>query len=295
MSATAWRTGDRPALTLRLVNLDCTSAKTQALAYKGAIRSVIVQSIPAGVALSLRLIGPDSDPGPVVAGTPYVIQDALDQPWSGVWYDTVGASSTPAVILVCTLPIAPPVPLPLPIVPGTGAQFDVSDRAARLAGKVGIKVAGADVSAANQVPVSGKVGIQVASANVGIANPVPASNLLWRPDTGSEQRRTPNKFINVQQQAVTGGLNFYPWTPASGKKIRLLGFSFSISVGGEFLLVQESGTVNVVAAVITVANQPISIVFPNNGFLFNYANDGLEITGPATNYTMNGVFWGTEE
>lgn len=85
------------------------------------------------------------------------------------------------------------------------SALDVSDRAARALGRVGIQVAGADVAVGNPVHVDvtdeanralGKVGVQVAGADVATGNPVPTN------EVGSATATSAADVANTQVQIV---------------------------------------------------------------------------------------------
>src|SRR5215218_2863662 len=52
--------------------------------------------------------------------------------------------------------------------------------------------------------------------------------------------RTPNALKNVAATAITAGTPVGIWTPAAGKRYRVLGFSLSLSVAGSIIF-KEAG------------------------------------------------------
>jgi len=82
------------------------------------------------------------------------------------------------------------------------------------------------------------------------------------------------------------------WTPAAGKKFRLLGGIFSLVAAGLLILGDGIGGVELLRVALAAG---ISIVLPamGNGILSAAANNALSAYGTATN--LNGVVFGTEE
>lgn len=108
-----------------------------------------------------------------------------------------------------------------------------------------------------------------------------------------DRRRTPNVFKTLSTVAI--GAEATIWTPAAGKKFRLMGFQFGegVATGAIALKDNTAGTTiyivpaNTVGAVVNSPNM-------GNGILSNAANNVLTATGVATE-TLTGMVFGTEE
>ena len=83
------------------------------------------------------------------------------------------------------------------------------------------------------------------------------------------------------------------WTPASGKKFRLMGYHLTASVAGNILL-KDGAAGTVIAVVPSGAGGSGVFVSLGNGKLSATANNVLEALGPAAS-TASGIVFGTEE
>lgn len=148
---------------------------------------------------------------------------------------------------------------------------------------------------------------------------VMAEGFLFNPATpGWEKARTPTKFNGIQTQSVTGTSTI--WTPAAGKKFRLMGWKIIVSGNATLAVAAEAiGAIQDNATPIytpTNFNQfgffvPAAagtgvlwdsgwVILPGNGYLSSAANNPLTvgIGGPAGNLTAGHVYVfvaGTEE
>lgn len=105
-----------------------------------------------------------------------------------------------------------------------------------------------------------------------------------------DRQRTPAIFKS--QNAVAVATETTVWTPAAGKKFRLMRLVVASSVAGN--LVFRDGTAGTIIAVVpTLAGAPIYLDF-GNGILSAAANNLLTCTGPAAS-TLSGMIYGTEE
>lgn len=97
--------------------------------------------------------------------------------------------------------------------------------------------------------------------------------------------------------AVAIGTIATVWTPASGKKFRLMGGTISVSAGGNVLFEDNSaGAGNFVCRTPTLsADTPFTfVVLGGQGKLSAAANNVLKATLSTTG-TITGTIWGTEE
>ncbi len=144
-----------------------------------------------------------------------------------------------------------------------------------------------------------------------IAPDVRAHSMLWNPGTDNmELSRTPSIYKNFSGGALSNTL----WTPAAGKRFRLMGFSIVLSAdatlaaAGETVLalVDQATAINIAfafwvpAIAITTSlgtTNPVNFNLPGNGYLSLAANNAL--IANLTVALATGVFsinaMGTEE
>lgn len=105
--------------------------------------------------------------------------------------------------------------------------------------------------------------------------------------------RSPSVFINLNAVAITGETTI--WTPASGKRFRIMGYVLeSGTVGGNVLLKDNTGGSTILIVPFGAANGVIPSPPMGNGILSVAANNVLTATGSATQ-TLSGYLFGTEE
>jgi hypothetical protein len=103
--------------------------------------------------------------------------------------------------------------------------------------------------------------------------------------------RTPNIFKVVALSAGTTETTI--WTPAGGKKFRLMGFLLTCGAASTLTFKDNTAGTTIFAARGTT-DQPISPSGMGNGILSATANNVLTVTR-GTSATLDGVVWGTEE
>jgi hypothetical protein len=106
--------------------------------------------------------------------------------------------------------------------------------------------------------------------------------------------RVPSKFVPISAVALVAGTGATIWTPAAGKKIRLMGGWFSSSVAAALILGDNAvGTVIFPTPVLAAAG--IFTLPPlGNGQLLALANNVLKLDCTAGT-TVTGCVFGTEE
>lgn len=106
-----------------------------------------------------------------------------------------------------------------------------------------------------------------------------------------DRERGPNVFKSLQSVAVVAGAAVTVWTPAAGKKFRVMGFVLSLSVSGSVILKDSSTEILRLqtAAAIGVASPPMG-----NGILSTVANNVLQVDVGASG-NVSGFVFGTEE
>jgi hypothetical protein len=106
-----------------------------------------------------------------------------------------------------------------------------------------------------------------------------------------DRLRTPNVF--KPQSAVNVNAEATIWTPASGKKFRLMGGVLVASVAGNIVLKDNTGG-STIFILSSAAGGNGTFFNLGNGILSATANNVLTATGPAAS-TLSGTVWGTEE
>lgn len=106
-----------------------------------------------------------------------------------------------------------------------------------------------------------------------------------------ERARTPNVFKTIATVAVVAGTPVTIWTPAAGKKFRLMGFLLFNSAGGTILLKDEA--TEIFRLVTSTAGPTVGPAF-GNGILSALANNTLKLD-VGTGGNISGTVFGTEE
>lgn len=149
----------------------------------------------------------------------------------------------------------------------------------------------------NILPIRAATGDSIGGGNV-----IMTAAGLYNPTVGNFDRvREITTFKPFNGQALTATSGNTPtsiWTPASGKKFRLMGYWFSLSAAAglvfhDLATVGGGGVIPIpsplAAAAGIVQSPPIG-----NGFLSATANNQLWIDATAA-ATVTGFVWGTEE
>lgn len=110
---------------------------------------------------------------------------------------------------------------------------------------------------------------------------------------GWDRLRHANVFKSLNAAAI--GTEATIWTPAGGKKFRLMGFVFSAGVAAGNIVLKDN-TAGATILVIPKAALDTPFISPpmGNGILSAAANNVLTATGVATE-TLSGFAFGTEE
>ncbi len=120
----------------------------------------------------------------------------------------------------------------------------------------------------------------------------PGVGLYWLPGVGADMIRTPNAFKSVLAGV---GAEQTIWTPAAGKRFRILGYSFYTSTAqGAITLKDNTAGPGILIIPNSPLNTPICYNLPGNGYLSLAANNVLTATGAATQI-LAGTIFGTEE
>lgn len=105
--------------------------------------------------------------------------------------------------------------------------------------------------------------------------------------------RTPGKFISLNGVSIATETTV--WTPAAGKRFRLMGYNLS-STGAQNIVLKDNtaGTTILVIPGITIGQLMVSPDSMGNGILSAAANNVLTANAGGTN-AVSGYFFGTEE
>lgn len=101
--------------------------------------------------------------------------------------------------------------------------------------------------------------------------------------------RSPDTFKT--QSAVSVNAAAAVWTPASGKKFRLMGWDLACDTDGSLTFKDGSTTVYICPV---QANVPVRMPLGMVGILGTYADVALNVLGPASSH-ITGTIFGTEE
>jgi hypothetical protein len=107
-----------------------------------------------------------------------------------------------------------------------------------------------------------------------------------------DRLRIPTIFKSLQAVAI--GAIATVWTPAGGKKFRLMGGSVSISAAASVLLEDNAGGTTIIQLPALLANVPYQFDLAN-GILSGAANRVLKATASVTPCTITGFLYGAEE
>lgn len=109
-----------------------------------------------------------------------------------------------------------------------------------------------------------------------------------------DRARSANVFKPIAAVAVVAGTPVTVWTPAAGKKFRLMGFMLSLSVAGSVLLLDNAGGAEIVRTPLMAAGAGLASPPLGNGALSAVANNVLKVDVTA-NGNVSGFVFGTEE
>lgn len=131
---------------------------------------------------------------------------------------------------------------------------------------------------------------EVDEDNTGAGTFVPVSIPMLATDGENEEKqRTPTVFKSFDLAAATAETTL--WTPAAGKKFRLMGMI--ITAGAATTLLFKDGTAGTNIFRVGAGATPVPIDI-GNGILSALANNNLTVTR-SVSATLMGTVWGTEE
>lgn len=106
--------------------------------------------------------------------------------------------------------------------------------------------------------------------------------------------RLASTFIDIPSVAVVAGTPATVWTPASGKKFRLMGWALSLSVAGSIIFKWGAANTIIIRTPALAAAGVHSFDQLGNGAMPGAANDALKVDVTA-NGNVAGFVFGTEE
>lgn len=129
-----------------------------------------------------------------------------------------------------------------------------------------------------------------------LGNPRPlAVAPSWWNGSSLDREYGPNVFKTLAAVSVTAGTPVAIWTPAAGKKFRLIGFMLSLSVAGAIIF-KDGGNSNAEIFRTSLMGAGVGLASPwfGNGVLGFAANGALEIDVTSTG-TVSGFVFGCEQ
>lgn len=188
--------------------------------------------------------------------------------------------------LVGTDGVTPLFPNPAAIVDTEVSTLSLSEIVAILKGWDGTNYKRLTTNAPSD---TGTNGVQALAAT--------AYTLFWQGTTGWARMRGANVFKFVHAQAVVALTGITGWTPAAGKKFRLMGGALSVSAAAGFLLYDGAAgalTTKIFESPLLAAAGVFTLPPINNGPISAAANNTLaiDVTG---NATISGLLFGIEE
>lgn len=161
-------------------------------------------------------------------------------------------------------------------------------------------VEGIDRNENQQLQVAGKIVIPYdRSERIFI---MPASQKLLKPSTGAyESQRTLDTF---KMAAITAAGDSAIWTPTTGKRFRLMGFTFFIpstatTAAGSVVKIKDGATdlMNIVSVGASTGVIAQTVNLPGNGYLSAAVDNvlNLNISGAFTAGGITITLWGCEE
>jgi len=112
-------------------------------------------------------------------------------------------------------------------------------------------------------------------------------------NSNTVQARTPVIYKSIKAVSVTSGTPVSVWTPAAGKKFRVMGWMLSLSVAGSILFEDTTGT-EVFRTSLMSAGVGLASPEMKNGYISTAANNQLFLDVTSTG-TVSGYIFGTEE
>lgn len=112
--------------------------------------------------------------------------------------------------------------------------------------------------------------------------------------TGLDRARTPFVFKPFAATAIVAGTGLTVWTPAAGKKFRLMGWSLSTNTAADLIFGDNLAATVIYRTGVQQVNTVVNSPDIGNGILSAAANNVLKLD-VSVGATVGGTVWGTEE
>lgn len=111
-----------------------------------------------------------------------------------------------------------------------------------------------------------------------------------------DRSRTPTTFKVVAAVAASAGTGATVWTPTTGKKFRLMGYSLSTTANASLIFCDNAAANPIFRTPLLAASgsHGLGAADMGNGILSGTANNVLKVDASATT-VITGTVWGTEE
>jgi len=118
---------------------------------------------------------------------------------------------------------------------------------------------------------------------------------VWGSSQVPTGMRSPDVFKTIKAVAIVAGTPVAIWTPAAGKKFRLMGYALSVTVGASVILEDATGAGNEFLRSPVAGANAVSLSPPlGNGYLSTTANNVL-FADVSASATVSGFVYGVEE
>ena len=143
--------------------------------------------------------------------------------------------------------------------------------------------------AASVVAFNSTTAVPAPADSIAIGGAMPSVNMMQTGTALASPRRTATKLIQLAAQAITHATPVSVYTPTTGKKWRILGFSISDTVAGSVQFEDTTGT-EVFRTPLLLASTPYSSPDMGNGYLSTAANNQLfldvTVTGNVSGFIL---------
>lgn len=140
------------------------------------------------------------------------------------------------------------------------------------------------------------VGAAVAIARDVAGDPYVAAiaNWLFAGANGWRKARVADTYKNVAAQAIAAGTPVTIWTPAAGRRFRLMGFCLSTTVAGAIIFKYGAGNTEFLRTPLLVASTPFAMPLMGEGRMPGVADEVLKLDLTVTG-NVSGFIFGMEE
>lgn len=128
--------------------------------------------------------------------------------------------------------------------------------------------------ASQVISLNSTTAIPAPADSVAFAGVMPSVNMMQTGTGVASPRRTVTKFVQLQAQAITHATPVDVYTPATGKKWRILSYHLSDTVAGAIQFEDTTG-VEFLRTPLLLASTPTGSPEMGNGYLSSAANNHL--------------------